>query len=54
MAGPNPVSKTLSTLQSAYSLAKNIADLDEVHAVKVQIGELLTQILSAQESAIRR
>ncbi len=53
MAGPNPVSNTLSTLQSAYSLAKNIADLDEVHAVKVQIGELLAQILSAQESEMR-
>ena len=53
VADSNPISKTLSTLQSAYSLAKNIADLDEVHAVKVQIGELLTQILSAQESAIR-
>ena len=53
VADSNPISKTLSTLQSAYSLAKNIADLDEVHAVKVQIGELLAQILSAQESAMR-
>ena len=49
----DPISNTLSTLQSAYSLAKSIADLDEVHAVKVQIGELLTQIVSAQESALR-
>ena len=53
MAGANPVSKTLATLQSAYGLAKDIADLEETHAVKMQIGELLTQILSAQESAIR-
>ena len=53
MAGPNPISKTLATLQSAYGLAKNIADLDEAHAVKVQIGELLAQILSAQESEMR-
>ena len=53
MASPNPVSKTLATLQSAYGLAKNIADLEEAHAVKIQIGELLAQILSAQESAIR-
>ncbi len=53
MAGPNPVSKTLATLQSAYGLAKNIADLDEAHAIKVQIGELLAQILSAQESEMR-
>lgn len=53
MAGPNPISKTLATLQSAYGLAKNIADLDEAHAIKVQIGELLAQILSAQESEMR-
>lgn len=48
----NPVSKTLSTLQSAYRLTKSIADLNEVHAIKSQIGELLAQIISAQESAI--
>lgn len=53
MADANPITKTLSTLQSAYSLAKSIADLEEAHAIKVQIGELLTQILSAQESALR-
>ncbi|MEE9217118.1 MAG: hypothetical protein V3U32_06745 [Anaerolineales bacterium] len=28
-------------------------DLEEAHAVKMQIGELPAQILSAQESAIR-
>lgn len=48
----NPVSKTLSTLQSAYGLTKGIADLNEVHAIKAQIGELLAQIISAQESAL--
>ena len=53
MSGSDAVSKTLSTLKSAYSLAKSIADLDEAHAVKVQIGELLAQILSAQESEMR-
>ena len=53
MPGSDPVSKTVSTLQSAYSLAKDIADLNDAHAVKVQIGELQTQILSAQESALR-
>ena len=53
MAGPNPVSKTLATLQSAYGLAKDIADLEGVHAVKLQFGELLAKIVSAQESALR-
>ena len=40
------VSNTLSTLQNAYSTAKNIADLNEVQAIKSQIGELQTQILA--------
>ena len=46
MSGSNAVSKTVSTLQSAYNLTKSIADLNEVHAVKAQI-------LSAQESSLR-
>ena len=53
MPGSDPVSNTLSTLQSAYSLTKSIADLNDAHAIKVQIGELQTQILSAQEGALR-
>ena len=53
MSDSDAVSKTVSTLQSAYSLAKGIADLNEAHAIKVQIGELQAQILSAQESALR-
>ena len=52
MPGSDPVSKTVSTLKSAYSLSKSIADLDDVHSVKVQIGELQAQILAAQESAL--
>ncbi len=53
MPDSDAVSKTVSTLQSAYNLAKGIADLNEAHAIKVQIGELQAQILSAQESALR-
>jgi hypothetical protein len=47
------VSNTFSAIQSAYHLTKSIADLNEAHAIKVQLGELLAQILSAQESALR-
>ncbi len=53
MSDSDAVSKTVSTLQSAYNLAKGIADLNEAHAIKVQIGELQAQILSAQESVLR-
>lgn len=53
MAESNPVSKTLSTLQSAYGLAKGIADLEQAHAIKSQIADLMDQILSARESAMR-
>ncbi len=52
MADSNPVSKTVSALQSAYGLTKSIADLNEAQAIKAQIGELQTQILAAQESAL--
>jgi hypothetical protein len=53
MAESNPVSNTIGALQTAYGTLKGIADLNEVHAIKAQIGELQAQILAAQESALR-
>jgi hypothetical protein len=53
MADSNPVTSTLGTLQSAYGTLKGIANLNEVHVIKAQIGELQAQILAAQESALR-
>ena len=48
----DPVSNTFAALQSAYNTVKSIADLNETHAVKVQLGELQAQIFSAQQSAL--
>ena len=48
----DPVSNTFAALQSAYNTVKGIADLNETHAVKVQLGELQAQIFSAQQSAL--
>jgi len=52
MAESNPVAGTVAALQSAYNLTKGIADLNEVHAIKTQIGKLTAQILTAQENAL--
>lgn len=53
MADSNPISSMVSGLQSAYGLVKDIADLEQAHEIKSQIAELMDQILSARESAIR-
>ena len=53
MADSNPISNTISTLQSAYSLTKNLANLNEAHAIKLQISDLQSEILSAHEGTLR-
>lgn len=53
MADSNPVSSMVSGLQSAYGLVKDIADLEQAREIKSQIAELMDQILSARENAIR-
>jgi len=52
MTESNVVKNTLSTLQSAYRLTKDIADLSGAQADAANISELQSQILSAQESAL--
>ena len=53
MASSNPVNTMVSGLQSAYSLLKDISDLEQAHAIKSQIGDLMDQLLSARENAMR-
>jgi hypothetical protein len=52
MAGSNPINNMVSGLQSAYGLLKDIADLEQAHAIKAQIADLMRQLLSARENAM--
>lgn len=52
MAGSNPISNMVSGLQSAYGLVKDIADLEQAHAIKSQLGDLLDQVLTARQNAV--
>ncbi len=52
MADSNPVGNMVSGLQSAYGLLKDIADLEQAHAVKSQLGDLLDQMLTARQNAV--
>ena len=50
--GPAEISATLSSLKSAYDIAKAMLDLREATAFQSKVFELQREILSAQQNCI--